>query len=95
MGVSELIAEVNTGRFPGVDEQALSAIADKAAQSEGTERLIVLRDPATDEICSIHIWRDRSAFEANANRRDELISEAEGVGGQLAEGARVYEVVRQ
>ena len=54
----------------------------------------MLLDPATDEIYSIHLWRDRAAYDANAERRSQIISEAEGLGGTIGEGGRIYEVVR-
>ena len=92
--MSELIAEVHQITLPSgatTPSEQTNKVADEAAHVPGSEQLITLADTSTGEGLVIHLWKDRASYEANAERRQRMISEQEGSGGKI-EPARLYEV---
>ncbi len=89
-----MIAEVHQITLPSgatTPTAETNTVADEAAHVPGSEQLITLADTGTGEGLVIHLWKDRASYEANAERRQRMISDQEGSGSKI-EPAHLYEV---
>jgi hypothetical protein len=84
-----MIAEVHQVTLPsGVSAPSEEAnkVADEAAHAPGSEQLLSLFDANTGEGYVIHLWKDRSSYEAWAGRLQEMTAEQQGAGPRSTPG---------
>ena len=66
--------------------------ADETRKADGSEALILLRDPSTGEGLAISLWRDQAAADAFQSDSERMTKEVNERGGTVSE-PRIYEEV--